>query len=235
MAGKALSRAQEDVLVSGIVPEDHRVTGPSRTLRSLASRGFLRYDRSPDPTGEDWVLTDAGLIRAVGIMADREESGRRMIAEIRETRGERTMTPDAINAGARFLPFHVQEDGTRALPCVELGPEDAAVQVYAYIDDSGTLCVTVDTETNDGYPLRIAVNDATAYSTNAPVGEVADMVHYIAVHTFTYHPGEARRSATGREIREALGAANRWGNPVEKHGECITIHHSMGKTTYTPS
>lgn len=74
-------------------------------------------------------------------------------------------TPAEVNAAARFLPYIVQSDGTRGFPCVELGPVDAPVQVYAYIGDSGTLCVTVDTETNDSYPLRLAVNSGTVYST----------------------------------------------------------------------
>ncbi len=49
------------------------------------------------------------------------------------------------NRDAKFHPFAVQDDGTRALPCIEVG----GAQVYAYVED-GVLRVSVGLETADG-------------------------------------------------------------------------------------
>ncbi|GAA1978205.1 hypothetical protein [Kitasatospora viridis] len=76
------------------------------------------------------------------------------------------MNPKTANAAATFLPADPAEPGT--LPCIEIG----GAQVYAYLDDDGTLCVSVNLETaapglvraDDTVPLRITVGDREVFT-----------------------------------------------------------------------
>jgi len=69
---------------------------------------------------------------------------------------------DLFNRAAKFHPM-TSED---TLPAVEI----SGVFVFVYVDDDGTLRVTVDTDTADGMPgwdsrvpMRINVNNATVF------------------------------------------------------------------------
>jgi len=74
-----------------------------------------------------------------------------------------------INAAAKFHPAHNEDE----LPAIEV----AGVLVFVYMDTSGALRVTVDTETADAaqfigtdeIPIRIKVNEDVAY--DATIGD----------------------------------------------------------------
>ena len=73
------------------------------------------------------------------------------------------------NRDAKFHPFAVEDDGTRALPCIEIG----GAQVYAYVED-GVLRVSVDLDTADGevfglyedsrVPVAVSMGDDTVFA-----------------------------------------------------------------------
>lgn len=79
-----------------------------------------------------------------------------------------TTKDKAANAAATFLEYQEQQDGTEALPCIEIG----GVQVYAYVRD-GILVVSIDTETadaSDDTPFALFGSDQVPVTVN--VGDV---------------------------------------------------------------
>ncbi|MGW7100289.1 hypothetical protein [Streptomyces sp. NPDC054838] len=73
----------------------------------------------------------------------------------------------AHNAAATYLPMDPEEPDT--LPCIEI----AGAQVYAYVDESGTLRVSVHLDAGDvtalarpdgTVPLRVKVNDDVVFT-----------------------------------------------------------------------